>query len=222
MPGSDRPSVLKVAQSVPGAWPTIPALMRLMSSQATFEPVSAKPQPVSGHTTCQIPDIENSCSRDSSRKTPPSVGSARFSSPKTRPLPANPRECRRFSHTWKSHRRDRTGWLPWKDSNRSASISNRSARITPVSPTRPLRDGGGLRRAAPRSFRRHDGRKITYCTRKATILRQGDLFDVCIAGILKVHFVAISFVPDDQSRSSVLAIISEILYFRNPFFRSNQ
>src|SRR6267378_4075217 len=37
MPGSDRPNVLKVAQSVPGAWPTIPALMRLMSSQATFE-----------------------------------------------------------------------------------------------------------------------------------------------------------------------------------------
>src|SRR6266478_5101639 len=84
MLGSDRPNVLKVAQSVPGAWPTIPALMRLMSSQATFEPVSAKTQPVSGHTTCQIPDIENSCSRDSSRKTPPSVGSARFSSPKTR------------------------------------------------------------------------------------------------------------------------------------------
>src|SRR5229473_746327 len=71
MPGSDRPNVLKVAQSVPGAWPTIPALTRLMSSQATFEPVSAKTQPVSGHTTCQIPDIENSCSRDSSRKTPP-------------------------------------------------------------------------------------------------------------------------------------------------------
>ena len=47
------------------------ALTRLMSSQATFEPVSAKTQPVSGHTTCQIPDIENSCSRDSSRKTPP-------------------------------------------------------------------------------------------------------------------------------------------------------
>ncbi len=88
-----------------------------MSSQATFEPVSAKTQPVSGHTTCQIPDIENSCSRDSSRKTPPSVGSARFSSPKTRPLPANPRECRRFSHTWKSHRRDRTGWLGCQDSN---------------------------------------------------------------------------------------------------------
>src|SRR6266436_4187785 len=99
MPGSDRPNVLTIAQSVPGAWPTIPALMRLMSSQATFEPVSAKTQPVSGHTTCQIPDIENSCGRDSSRKTPPSVGSPRFSSPKTRPLPANPRECRRFSHT---------------------------------------------------------------------------------------------------------------------------
>ncbi len=117
MPGSDRPNVLKVAQSVPGAWPTIPALTRLMSSQATFEPVSAKTQPVSGHTTCQIPDIENSCSRDSSGKTPPSVGSARFSSPKTRPLPANPRECRRFSHTWKSHRGDRTGWLGRQDSN---------------------------------------------------------------------------------------------------------
>src|SRR5712671_7208654 len=46
-----------------------------------------------------------------------SVGSARFSSAKTRPLPANPRECRRFSHTWKSHRRDRTGWLGREDSN---------------------------------------------------------------------------------------------------------
>jgi hypothetical protein len=45
------------------------------------------------------------------------VGSARFSSPKTRPLPANPREYRRFSHTWKSHRRDRTGWLGRQDSN---------------------------------------------------------------------------------------------------------
>src|SRR5258707_7087125 len=109
MPGSDRPNVLKVAQSVPG--PTIPALMRLKSSQATFEPVSAKTQLVSGHTTCQIPDIENSCSRDSSRKTPPSVGSARFSSPKTRPLPANPRECRRFSHPWKSDHKQPTGWL---------------------------------------------------------------------------------------------------------------
>ena len=28
-----------------------------------------------------------------------------------------------------SHRRDRTGWLPWRDSNRSASISNRSAGV---------------------------------------------------------------------------------------------
>ena len=34
-----------------------------MSSQATFEPVSAKTQPVSGHTACQIPDIENSSQR---------------------------------------------------------------------------------------------------------------------------------------------------------------
>src|SRR5260221_3074989 len=83
MPGSDRPNVLKIAQSVPGAWPTIPALMRLMSSQATFEPVSAKTQPVSGHTTCQIPDIENSCSRDSSRKTPPQWEAPDF--PRQRP-----------------------------------------------------------------------------------------------------------------------------------------
>src|SRR6266436_2859379 len=87
-------------------------------------PVSAKTQPVSGHTTCQIPDIENSCGRDSSRKTPPLVGSARFSSPKTRPLPANPRECRRFSHTWKSHRRDRTDWLGRQDSNLGMAESN--------------------------------------------------------------------------------------------------
>src|SRR5467141_562052 len=83
MPGSDRPNVLKIAQSVPGAWPTIPALTRLMSSQATFEPVSAKTQPVSGHTTCQIPDIENSCSRDSSRKTPPRWEASDF--PRQRP-----------------------------------------------------------------------------------------------------------------------------------------
>src|SRR5260370_14458563 len=117
MPGSDRANVLKVAQSVPGAWPTIPALTRLMSSKANFDPVSAKTQPVSGHTTCQIPDIENSCSRDSSRKTPRSVGSARFSSPKTRPLPANPRKCRRFSDSRKFLRRDPGGWLGRQDSN---------------------------------------------------------------------------------------------------------
>src|SRR6266446_633424 len=85
--------------------------------EATFEPVSAKTQPVSGHTTCQIPDIENSCSRDSSRKTPPSVGSARFSSPKTRPLPANPRKCRHFSDSRKFLRRDPGGWLGRQDSN---------------------------------------------------------------------------------------------------------
>jgi hypothetical protein len=28
-----------------------------------------------------------------------------------------PRECRRLSHAWKSHRRDRTGWLGRQDSN---------------------------------------------------------------------------------------------------------
>jgi len=30
---------------------------------------------------------------------------------------ATPRECRRFSRTWRSHRRDRTGWLGRQDSN---------------------------------------------------------------------------------------------------------
>src|SRR5947209_19280202 len=48
-------------------------------------------------------------------------------------------------------------------------FSNRSARITPVSPTRPLRDGGASG-GGPASFRRTMVRKITYCTRKATIL----------------------------------------------------
>src|SRR6266446_3729389 len=90
MLGSDRPNVLKVAQSVPGAWPTIPTLTRLMSSQATFEPRLCQNATGLWSHHLSIPDIENSCSRDSSRKTPPSVGSARFSSPKTRPLPANP------------------------------------------------------------------------------------------------------------------------------------
>ena len=148
MPGSDRPNVLTIAQSVPGAWPTIPALMRLMSSQATFEPVSAKTQPVSHHTTCQIPDIENSCSRDSSRKTPPSVGNAQFSSPKTRPLPANPQECRLFSHTWKSHRRDRTGWLRRGDSNSCMPSTGEIA----------LRDASHLRA----SFLSQARRTVTY------------------------------------------------------------
>ena len=33
------------------------------------------------------------------------------------PTAANPGECRRFSHTWKSHRRDRAGWVGREDSN---------------------------------------------------------------------------------------------------------
>ncbi len=62
----------------------------------------------------------------------PSVGSARFSSPKTRPLAANPRECRRFSHTWKSHRRDRTGWLGRQDSNLGMAESKSKIRKRPL------------------------------------------------------------------------------------------
>src|SRR6267154_4633587 len=43
MPGSDRPNVLKVAQAgchhrEPGAWPTIPALTRLMSARRPSNP----------------------------------------------------------------------------------------------------------------------------------------------------------------------------------------
>jgi hypothetical protein len=35
----------------------------------------------------------------------------------------NPRECRRFSHSQKSHGGDRTGWLGMKDSNWRMSVS---------------------------------------------------------------------------------------------------
>src|SRR5712691_11807462 len=35
----------------------------------------------------------------------------------TRAYQPNPPECRRFSHTRKSHRRDWTAWLGWEDSN---------------------------------------------------------------------------------------------------------
>jgi len=42
-------------------------------------------------------------------------------------LPANPRECRRFSHAWKSHRRDRTGWLGRQDSNLGMAESKSDA-----------------------------------------------------------------------------------------------
>src|SRR6266404_4151883 len=37
--------------------------------------------------------------------------------PETRAHLPNPRECRQLSHTRKSHRRDRIGWLGWEDSN---------------------------------------------------------------------------------------------------------
>jgi hypothetical protein len=50
---------------------------------ATFEPVSAKAQPVSGPTTCPISDIENSRCRDLSGKIRPSVGNVGF--PRQRP-----------------------------------------------------------------------------------------------------------------------------------------
>jgi tripartite tricarboxylate transporter family receptor len=58
-----------------------------------FEPLSAKTQPVSGRSRCQISDIENSSSREWRRNSRPSVRDVRYSSPETGPFIANPREC---------------------------------------------------------------------------------------------------------------------------------
>jgi hypothetical protein len=39
------------------------------------------------------------------------TGNSRICRPETRARQPNPRECRQFSHSRKSNRRDRTGWL---------------------------------------------------------------------------------------------------------------
>jgi hypothetical protein len=100
-----------VTASVSVSATSLPALMLLKSSEATFERVSVKTQPVSGPTTCPISDIENSRSRDSSGKIRPTTGNVGFSSPETDLLPANPRECRHFSEYRKMSGGDRGGWL---------------------------------------------------------------------------------------------------------------
>ena len=99
---------------------SVGGVMRLKSSRATFEPVSAKTQPVSGPATCPISDIENSRRRDSSRKKRPSIGNVRFSSPETRPMAANPRKCRHFSEPRKFLGRDPGVWLTMQSARNSS------------------------------------------------------------------------------------------------------
>jgi hypothetical protein len=51
--------------------------------------------------------------------------------PKTRGLQPKPREGRRFSHTWKPRRRDRTGWLPFLNIYRTMCLSPQFERLFP-------------------------------------------------------------------------------------------
>ena len=108
------------------------------------------------------------------------------------------REYRRFSHAWKSHRRDRTGWLPWKDSNRSASISNRSTRIIQSNrhcqPDYTRRELGGVTKGvsvmAPRERTAgNENPKLEYCgpnqrsdTRSVAAPSVAEGFDKRVAG----------------------------------------
>ena len=74
-------------------------------------------------------------SRDWRRKATGSrAESPEFAGSETWERQPNPREYRRFSHTGKSNRRDRTGWLGWEDSNsriqrsRLSSMADRKRR----------------------------------------------------------------------------------------------
>jgi hypothetical protein len=42
--------------------------------------------------------------------------------PETRARQPNPRECRQFSHTRKSHRKDHTGWLCWQSAANCSAV----------------------------------------------------------------------------------------------------
>ena len=85
--------------------------VRLLAPLAFTPPGMLAYDPAGTINAPSMPACRRSISCTSSRYHKGRYHFARFSSPKTRPLPANPRGCRRFSHTWKSHRRDRTGWL---------------------------------------------------------------------------------------------------------------
>ncbi len=97
-------------------------LIRRMSSN---EPVSARSRTSlsRSHT-----DIENCRAETGGRKTPFLNKNSRNLQSETQPTCPKPREYRRFSDAGHVRNRDRSGWLPWKDSNLSVSISNRSAR----------------------------------------------------------------------------------------------
>jgi hypothetical protein len=100
------------------AAPTMTSKSRTRArSRHGFEPVSAKIKPVSGGSLTQIPDIEHSAGRDTSR------GSGAFRmrvptfSPETRLLNAKLRKCRLFLECRALPARDRVGWLCSQDSN---------------------------------------------------------------------------------------------------------
>ena len=59
---------------------------------------------------------------------------SRICQPETRARQPNPRECRRFSHTRKSHSGDRTGWLGWEDSNSQMSLPKLAFEVWPEFP----------------------------------------------------------------------------------------
>jgi hypothetical protein len=54
--------------------------------------------------------------------------------PETRARQPNPPECRQFSRSRKSNRRDRTGWLGWEDSNSQMSLPKLAFEVWPEFP----------------------------------------------------------------------------------------
>jgi hypothetical protein len=60
--------------------------------------------------------------------------------PETRASQPNPPECRRFSHTLKSRRRDRTVWLGWKDSNLQTTSKSAAVCLVRQQPSAPERN----------------------------------------------------------------------------------
>ena len=64
-------------------------------------------------------------------KPPVQRRNSRICRPETRARQPNPRECRRFSHTRKSHSGDHTGWLGWEDSNSQMSLQKLTFEVWP-------------------------------------------------------------------------------------------
>ena len=81
-------------------------------------------------------------------KPPVQRRNSRICQPETRARQHNPRECRRFSHTRKSHSGDRTGWLGREDSNLRMAESKSAALPLGYAPMRhriAARRAGGMR-----------------------------------------------------------------------------